>query len=382
MLLLKEEHLQVREMVQKFADEVVAPRAMEIDEKEEFPADVVKQMGELGFMGMPYPEKYGGAGLDTLSYSIAVEEISRACASTGITLAAHVSLGCGPVYANGTEEQKMRFLVPMARGEAIGAFGLTEPNAGSDAAGTQTRAEHADGGWRVNGSKIYITNGSVAKYITFTARTDASKGVKGISAFILDTATPGFRVGKREKKMGHRGSDTVEVVFDDCLVPAENMIGDPSGGFQSFMRTLTGGRISIGAMAVGIARGAHEHSLRYARERRQFNQPIANFQAVQFMLADMATKIEAARLLVRQAAAMKDRGERCDIEAGMAKLFASETCQEVSLEAMRILGGYGYVKEFRVERYYRDAPLMLIGEGTNEIQRLVIARNLLQRYKV
>ena len=378
MLLLKDEHLQVREMVRKFADEVVAPRAMEIDDKEEFPADIVKQMGELGFMGMPYPEKYGGAGLDTLSYSIAVEEISRACASTGITLAAHVSLGCGPVYANGTEEQKLRFLVPMARGEAIGAFGLTEPNAGSDAAGTQTRAESVDGGWRVNGSKIYITNGSVAKYITFTARTDASKGVKGISAFILDTATPGFRVGKREKKMGHRGSDTVEVVFEDCFVPAENMIGDPSGGFQAFMRTLTGGRISIGAMAVGIARGAHEQSLRYSKERRQFNQPIANFQAVQFMLADMATKIEAARLLVYHASMLKDAGIPHVKEAAMAKLFASETANWVTDKAIQIHGGIGYMRDLPVERMHRDAKLMEIGEGTSEIQRLVIAREILR----
>src|SRR5438093_10168337 len=286
MLLLKEEHLQVREMVQKFADEVVAPSGKENDEKEEFPADTVKQMGELGFMGMPYPEKYGGAGLDTLSYTLAVEEISRACASTGITLAAHVSLGCGPIYANGTEEQKLKFLVPMARGEAIGAFGLTEPNAGSDAAGTQTRAEHRDGHWRVNGSKIYITNGGVAKYVTFTARTDSSKGTKGISAFIMDTATPGFRVGKREKKMGLRGSDTVEIVFQDCQLPATALLGDQAGGFKAFMRTLTGGRISIGALALGLAQGAYEHAIRYAKERKQFGQPIANFQAVQFMLAD------------------------------------------------------------------------------------------------
>ena len=379
MMLLKEEHLQVREMARRFAaDEVVAPRAKEIDEKGEFPADTVKQMGELGFMGMPYPEKYGGAGLDTLSYTLAVEEISRACASTGITLAAHVSLGCGPIYANGTEEQKLRFLVPMARGEAIGAFGLTEPNAGSDAAGTQTRAERVDGGWRVNGSKIYITNGSVAKYITFTARTDASKGVKGISAFILDTATPGFRVGKREKKMGHRGSDTVEVVFEDCLVPAENMIGEPSGGFQSFMRTLTGGRISIGAMALGIARGAHEHSLRYAKERKQFNQPIANFQAVQFMLADMATKIEAARLLVYHASMLKDAGLPFVKEAAMAKLFASETANWVTDKAIQVHGGIGYMRDLPVERMHRDAKLMEIGEGTSEIQRLVIAREILR----
>src|SRR6266542_2526608 len=266
-LLLKEEHHQVREMARRFADEVVAPRARELDEKEKFPADIVRQMGVLGFMGLPYPEQYGGAGLDTLAYSIAVEEIARACGSTAITLAAHVSLGCGPVFQNGTEEQKQRFLVPMAKGEAIGAFGLTEPNAGSDAAGTQTRAEKVADGWRVNGSKIFITNGSVAKYITFTARTDGGKGTQGISAFILDTATPGFK---------------------------------------AFMRTLTGGRISIGALALGLAQGAYEHSLRYAKQRHQFGQPIASFQAIQFMLADMAMRIEASRLLVYRAAKLKD----------------------------------------------------------------------------
>jgi alkylation response protein AidB-like acyl-CoA dehydrogenase len=378
MLFLKEEHHQVREMAHKFADEVVAPRARDLDENEEFPADIVKQMGALGFMGLPYPEKYGGAGLDTLAYAIAVEEVSRACASTGITLAAHVSLGCGPVYGNGTEEQKQKFLVPMAKGEAIGAFGLTEPNAGSDAAGTQTRAEKMNGGWRVNGSKIYITNGSVAKYITFTARTDASSGTRGISAFIMDTATPGFRVGKREKKMGLRGSDTVEVVFEDCMVPAENMIGEPSGGFSAFMRTLTGGRISIGAMSVGIAQGAYEHSLKYAKERRQFGQPIANFQAVQFMIADMALKIEAARLLVYHAALRKDQGQPFAKEASMAKLFASETANWVTDKAIQVHGGIGYMRDVPVERMHRDAKLMEIGEGTGEIQRLVIARDVLK----
>jgi butyryl-CoA dehydrogenase len=378
MLFLKEEHLQVREMAKKFADEVVAPRACEIDEKEEFPTDVVKQMAALGFMGLPYPEKYGGAGMDTLAYAIAVEEISRVCASTGITLAAHVSLGCGPIYANGTEEQKMKFLVPMARGEAIGAFGLTEPNAGSDAAGTQTRAEKVQGGWRVNGSKIYITNGSVARFITFTARTEPGKDVKGISAFIMETSTPGFRVGKREKKMGHRGSDTVEVVFEDCLVPAENMVGAPAQGFQAFMRTLTGGRISIGAMAVGIARGAYAQSVKYAKERRQFGQPIANFQAIQFMIADMALKIEAGRLLVYHAAMLKDAGRPYHREAAMAKLFASEAANWVTDKAIQIHGGIGYMRDLPVERMHRDAKLMEIGEGTSEIQRLVIARDILR----
>jgi len=376
--LLRDEHHQVREMVRKFADEVVAPRARELDEREEFPTEIVKQMGELGFMGLPYPEKYGGAGLDMLAYAIAVEEIARACGSTAITLAAHVSLGCGPVAQNGTEEQKLKFLTPMAKGEAIGAFGLTEPNAGSDAAGTETRAEKIKDGWRVNGSKIYITNGSVAKYVTFTARTEPGKSTKGISAFIMDTATPGFKVGKREKKMGLRGSDTVAISFEDCLVPEENVIGDPAGGFKTFMRTLTGGRISIGALALGLAQGAYEHSLRYAKQRHQFGQPIANFQAIQFMLADMAMRIEAARLLVYRAAWLKDAGREHVKEAAIAKLFASEAGNWVTDKAIQIHGGIGYCRDIPVERMHRDVKLMEIGEGTSEIQRLVIAREILR----
>jgi len=377
-LMLSEEHLQVREMARRFATEVVAPRARELDETESFPDDIVKQMAELGFMGLPYPEQYGGAGLDTLSYAIAVEEISRACGSTGITLAAHVSLGCGPIAAVGTDAQKAKYLTPMARGEAIGAFGLTEPEAGSDAAGTRTRAEKVSGGWKVNGSKIYITNGSVAKYITFTARTDASKGTKGISAFIMDTATEGFGVGKREKKMGLRGSDTVEIVFRDCFVPEENLLGDPTGGFKAFMNTLTGGRISIGALSLGLAQGAYDHSVAYAKERKQFGQTISHFQAVQFMLADMALKIEASRHLVYHAARLKDAGKPFVKEASMAKLFASEAANWVTDKAIQIHGGIGYCRDVPVERMHRDAKLMEIGEGTSEIQRMVIARELLR----
>ena len=376
--MLQEEHHQVRATARKFADEVVAPRARELDENEEFPTAIVKQMGELGFMGLPYPEKYGGAGLDMLAYAIAVEEIARACGSTAITLAAHVSLGCGPVAQNGTEAQKLKFLTPMAKGEAIGCFGLTEPNAGSDSAGTQTRAEKVKDGWRVNGSKIYITNGSVAKYVTFTARTQPGAGTRGISAFIMDTATPGFKVGKREKKMGLRGSDTVALSFEDCLVPEENVIGDPATGFKTFMRTLTGGRISIGALALGLAQGAYEHSLRYAKQRHQFGQPIATFQAIQFMLADMAVRIEASRLLVYRAALLKDQGKEHVKEAAMAKLFASEAGNWVTDKAIQIHGGIGYCRDIPVERMHRDVKLMEIGEGTSEIQRLVIAREILR----
>jgi len=377
-LLLKEEHHQVRETARKFSDEVVGPRARELDEKEEFPHDTVKQMADLGFLGLPFPEKYGGAGLDTLAYAIAVEEIARWCGSTAITLAAHVSLGCGPVWLNGTEEQKQKFLVPMAKGEVLGAFGLTESSAGSDSAGTQTRAEPVDGGWRVNGSKIYITNGSVAKYVTFTARTTPGTGTKGISALIMDTATPGFRVGKREKKMGLHGSDTVEIVFEDCFVPAANLLGDATGGFSTFMKTLAGGRISIGALALGLAQGAYEHSVKYAKERKQFGQPIASFQAIQFMLADMATRIEASRALVYQAAVLRDQGKEFLQQACMAKLFASEMANWVTDKAIQIHGGMGYCRDVPVERMHRDAKLMEIGEGTSEIQRMVIAREILR----
>jgi len=378
MLMLKEEHVQVRDMVRRFAEDVVAPRARELDETETFPHEAVKQMGELGLLGLPYPEKYGGAGMDTLSYAIAVEEVARVCASTAITLAAHVSLGCGPVYGAGSEAQKQRFLVPMAKGEALGAFGLTEPNAGSDAAGTQTRAVKQGDCYRVNGSKIYITNASYAKYITFTAVTDPAIGANGISAFIMDTATPGFRVGKKEKKMGLRGSDTVEIVFEDCLVPVDQMLGEATGGFKTFMRTLTGGRISIGALALGIAQGSYEHAVDYSKVRHQFGQPISNFQGIQFMLADMATQIEAARHLVYHAAMLRDAGRDFTKEASMAKLFASEVGNWVTDKSIQVHGGIGYCRDLPVERMHRDVKLMEIGEGTSEIQRMVIAREILR----
>ncbi len=378
MLMLKEEHLQVRDMVRRFAEDVVAPRARELDETESFPHEAVKQMAELGLLGLPYPVEYGGAGMDTLSYAIAVEEVARVCASTAITLAAHVSLGCGPVFGSGTEAQKQRFLVPMAKGEVLGAFGLTEANAGSDAAGTQTRAVREGDHWRVNGSKIYITNASFAKTITFTAVTDPTLGSNGIGAFIMDTGTKGFRVGKKEKKMGLRGSDTVEVVFEDCLVPADQVLGEPTGGFKTFMRTLTGGRISIGALSLGVAQGAYEHALAYAKVRQQFGQPIANFQGVQFMLADMAMKIEAARHLVYHAAMLRDAGREYTKEASIAKLYASEIGNWVTDKSIQIHGGMGYCRDLPVERMHRDVKLMEIGEGTSEIQRMVIAREILR----
>jgi alkylation response protein AidB-like acyl-CoA dehydrogenase len=376
--MLREEHLAVRETARKFALERVAPGASERDEKESFPVDLVREMAELGFLGLPFAEEYGGAGLDTLAYCIAVEEIARVDASLAITLAAHVSLGCSPIYNFGTEAQKRKYLVPMAQGKVLGAFGLTEPNAGSDAGGTQTTAVREDGGWRVNGTKLYITYGSQAQYVVFTARTDKSRGTKGISALIVEKGTPGFKVGKHEKKMSLRSSDTVELHFNDCFIPGDQLVGEEGKGYKQFLHTLAGGRISIGAMSLGIAQGAHDAAVKYAMERKQFGQPIAEFQAVQFMLADQALKIQAARHLVYDAAWRKDHGLPYGKEGAMAKLYASEASTWCADRAIQIHGGMGYMREMPVERYYRDAKLMEIGEGTSEIQRIVIAKSLLK----
>jgi len=376
--LLREEHLAVRETARKFALERVQPGAGARDEAEQFPTDLVRELADLGFLGLPIAEEYGGAGLDTLAYCIAVEEIARVDASLAITLAAHVSLGCGPIATFGTEAQKRKYLVPMAQGKAIGAFGLTEPNAGSDAGGTQTTAVRENGGFRVNGTKIYITNGSVASPVVFTARTDKSRGTKGISSFIVDTKSPGFKVGKHERKMGLRSSDTVELHFADLYVPADQLLGEEGKGYKQFLQTLAGGRISIGAMSLGIAQGAFDAAVKYAMERRQFGKPIAEFQAVQFMLSDMALKIQAARHLVYDAAWRKDNGLPYGKEGAMAKLYASEASTWCADRAIQVHGGMGYMREMPVERYYRDAKLMEIGEGTSEIQRIVIARQLLK----
>jgi len=377
--LLSEEHLQVRETASRFAAEVVAPRAAAIDRSGEFPHETFRQMAELGFLGLPFPEEYGGAGLDTRSYLIAVEEISAACASTGISLAAHVSLGTAPIFYAGTEEQKRRFVPRLAQGEILGAFGLTEPNAGSDAAGTQTTAVREKNGWRVNGTKIYITNGSVAGVVVFTARTDRGKGPSGISAFLVEKGTPGFNVGKREDKMGLRASDTVELHFQDCVIPEDNILGGEGAGFREFMRTLDSGRIGIGALSLGIARAAYEAGLAYAKERKQFGKPIAEFQLIQEMLADMRVRLECARHLVYHAGWRKDHGLPFAVEASMAKLYASEAATFCADRAVQIHGGMGYMRELPVERYYRDAKLMEIGEGTTQIQKIVIARDCLKR---
>lgn len=378
-MFLTDEQKMLRDMVREFADNEVKPVATELDIEERFPTEIVQQMAELGLLGVCYDEKYGGAGMDNLSYIIAVEELSRACASTGITLAAHVSLGVAPINLFGTEEQKEKYMPALCSGEKLGAFGLTEPNAGSDAGGTQTTAVLDGDEWVINGSKIYCTNGSVAGTIVATAVTDKEKGTKGISSFIIESDNPGFKVGKKERKLGIRASDTVEVHFEECRIPKENILGTPGEGFKQFLITLDGGRISIGAMALGIAQGAMEQTLQYTQEREQFGKPIAAFQTIQHKLADMATEIEAARHLVYHAARLKDLGKKFSQQSAMAKLYASEVAMRVTNQAIQAHGGYGYIREYPVERMFRDAKLTTIGEGTSEIQRLVIARNLLGR---
>ncbi|HEB84611.1 MAG TPA: acyl-CoA dehydrogenase [Bacteroidetes bacterium] len=376
---LTEEQKMLQEMVRDFAENEVKPIAAEIDEEERFPEETVAKMAELGLLGITFPEEYGGSGMDTVSYAIAVEELSRVCASTGITLAAHISLGVAPIHYFGNEEQKKRWMPPLCGGEYLGAFGLTEPNAGSDAGGTETTAVKDGDHYVLNGSKIYCTNGSYAGTVVCTAVTDKEKGTKGISNFIVPAGTPGFTVGKKERKLGIRGSNTVMLHFNDCRVPEENLLGKPGEGFKQFLITLDGGRISIGAMALGIAQGAFEEALRYSQERYQFGKPIAAFQAIQFKLADMATEIEAARHLVYHAARLRDAGKDYVRQSSMAKLYASEVAMRVANSALQVHGGYGYIKEYPVERMFRDAKLTEIGEGTSEIQRLVIARTLLGR---
>jgi butyryl-CoA dehydrogenase len=377
-MFLTEEQEMLQQMVRDFAQNEVKPRAAKFDQQEFLDKDVLTSMGELGLLGMVFPEEYGGSGMDTLSYAIAVEELSRVCASTGITLASHVSLGINPIFQYGTEAQKRKYMPKLCSGAEMGSFGLTEPNAGSDAGSTETTAVREGDFWIINGAKMFITNGSWAWTSVITAMTDKSKGVKGISAFIVERGTPGFTVGKKIHKMGIRGSDTVELSFVDCHVPADSLLGMVNEGFRQFMKILDSGRIAIGAMALGIAQGAFDEALRYSKERQQFNQPISNFQAIQFYLADMATEIEAARHLVYHAARLKDAGKSYSMQAAMAKLYASELATRVCDKAIQIHGGYGYTKEYPVERMLRDAKVTEIGEGTSEIQRIVIARNLIK----
>ncbi len=368
----------IRQMVREFAEKELAPVAAELDREERFPAEIIEKMGRLDLFALPFSEEYGGTGDGYLAYAIAVEEISRACASTGITYAAHCSIGTGPIYLFGTDEQKRRWVTPCARGEMLAAFGLTEPEAGSDAGGTRTTAVLQGDEWVINGTKCFITNANKAGVAVITAVTEPGKGTRGISSFIVPTDTPGFKAAPPYKKLGLRASDTAEIALDNVRVPRENLLGSRGEGFKQFMVALDGGRISIGALSVGIAQACLEASLSYAKERRQFGQTLSEFQAIQFKLADMAMQVELSRLAVYRAAWLKDRGLPYTRESAMAKLFASETSVRAALEAVQIYGGYGYTADYPVERYLRDAKLMEIGEGTSEIQRLVIARELIR----
>ncbi len=373
-----EEQNLLRDMVREFAEKEVGPTARERDEEERFDRPLMfDRLAELGLTGIVFPEEYGGAGADYISYAIAVEELSRVCASTGVTLSAHLSLGSNPIYLFGSEEQKQAFLVPLAEGRKMGAFGLTEPSAGTDAGGTKTTASKEGDQWLLNGTKIFITNaGEAETYIVF-ARTDkAAEKHHGISAFIVEKGTPGFTFGKKEKKMGIRSSPTMELVFQDCRIPAENLLGAEGQGFKVAMKTLDGGRIGIASQALGIAQGALDVAVGYAKERKQFESPICRFQGIQFQLADMATQIEASRLLVYQAAYRASHGLSYSRESAMAKLMASETAMRVATQAVQILGGYGYTREFPVERMMRDAKITEIYEGTSEVQRMVIGAAL------
>ncbi len=374
---LTKEQQMVRSMVREFAEEVIRPRALEIDKEAKFPEDIFKQMGELGLLGIPFPEEYGGSGGDTLSYAIAVEEIGRVCGSTGLSYAAAVSLGASPFYYFGTEEQKQTYLTPLAEGKALASFGLTEPNAGSDAGGTKTTAVLDGDEYVINGEKCFITNASYAKTLIITAVTGKdSKGKNAITAFIVPTDTEGVTITSNYDKMGVRGSNTAEIVLENVRVPKENILGEKDKGFKQFLYTLDGGRISIGALGLGIAQASLDKALQYAKERKQFGQSISKFQAIQFKLADMAMEVELARNMVYKAAWLKDKGKAFKKEAAFAKLYATETAFRAANQAIQIHGGYGYMREYEVERYLRDAKLLEIGEGTSEIQRLVIAREL------
>jgi alkylation response protein AidB-like acyl-CoA dehydrogenase len=366
-----------RSTVREFAEREIAPRSREMDETQHFPLDIMRSLGEMGMLGILFPPEYGGVGLGYSDYVLIIEELARVDGSIGLSVAAHNSLCSNHIYLAGTEEQKKRHLTPLASGAKIGAWSLTEPTAGSDASGTRSSAVKNRGHWVLNGSKTFATHGSVCDVAVVFAVTDASKGKHGISAFILEKGMKGFRAGKKEDKLGCRASDTAELVMDGCRVPASHMLGREGEGFVDALRILDGGRIGIAALGLGIAQGALEQATAYAKERQQFGKPIASFQAIQWMLADSSVEIEAARLLVQRAACLKDAGQDVTAAASMAKLYASETAMRVTDRAVQIHGGYGYTKDYPVERYYRDAKITTIGEGTSEIQRLVIARHIL-----
>ncbi|MDR3564304.1 MAG: acyl-CoA dehydrogenase [Negativicutes bacterium] len=375
---LTPEQEDIRKMVREFAEKSVAPTAAERDEKELFPRNIFDQMGELGILGLPYPEEYGGAGSDFVSYSIAVEEISRVCGSTGIGLSVHVSLCAWPIFKYGTEEQKQKYLRPLAEGTKLGAFGLTEPNAGTDAAAGSTIAVKDGDSYVINGTKVFNTNGGEAEIEVVFAATDKAAGLKGLSAFIVEKGTPGFTFGKREVKMGIRSSVQRELIFENCRVPAANLLGKEGEGFKIAMTTLDGGRIGVASQSVGLAQGALEHAIKYSKERIQFGKPIAANQAISFMLADMATKVEAARLLTYRAAYNKSHHIPYAKEAAMAKMFASDSAMSVTTDAVQIFGGYGFSREYPVERLMRDAKITQIYEGTNQAMRMVVSGSILR----
>ena len=375
---LSEEHQQIKYSVREFAESEIRPYALEWDETQHFFDELRPKLAELGLLGVLFPEQYGGAGMGYVEYATIIEELGRVCGAVGLSVAAHNSLCSNHIYTFGSEEQKQKYLLPLAQGESWGAWGLTESQAGSDASGTRTMAARSNGGWKVNGSKNFITHAIACNTLVAVAVTDRSKGSKGISAFIFDKSMEGFRSDKKENKVGMRASETASVVFEDCYVPDENRLGNEGEGFLQAMQVLDGGRISIAALSVGIAQGAYEAAVKYAKERQQFGKPISEFQAIQFKLADMATQIEAARLLTLQAAALKDQGKKTTNQSAMAKLFASETAVRVSEESVQIHGGYGYTKDYPAEKYWRDSKLCTIGEGTSEIQRVVIAKQLLK----
>ena len=373
---LTEENRLFQKTIRSFCEKELKPIASKIDKEEYFPYDLYKKMGQMGLMGMTVPQKYGGAGIDRVSYMIALEEISRVCGSTGLTVEAHNSLGIGHIYEHGSEEQRKKYLPKLCSGEGFAAWALTEPNAGSDAAATQTTAVLKGNEWVINGTKQFITTGDIADVVVVMAKTDKDKGAKGISAILVEKDTKGFKVGQLEDKLGLRGSRTAELFLEDCHVPKENLLGQKDLGFIGAMNILDRGRTAIGAMSVGIARGALEESIAYAKQRQLFGRPISKFQAIQWMIADMATEIDAARLLVYRAAFLEDQEKPFSIEASMAKLFASEIAMRATKNAIQIFGGYGYTREYPVERYFRDIKLCQIGEGTSEVQRMVISKRL------
>lgn len=375
---LSKEHQMLRTLYRDFAEQQVKDLAHDLDEEERFPDETVAKMAKYGFLGIPFPKEYGGQGCDTLAYAMCVEELAKVCATTAVIVSAHTSLCCNPIKQFGTAAQKEKYLIPLAKGEKLGAFGLTEPNAGTDASGQQTKAVLDGDEWVINGTKVFITNGGKADIYVIFAMTDKSKGNKGISAFIVEADTPGFSIGTIEHKMGIRGSSTTELVFEDMRIPKENLLGKEGKGFNIAMNTLDGGRIGIAAQALGIAEGALDETIKYVKERKQFGKPIAAFQNTQFVLADLKARCDAAQLLVYRAAMAKDTKDRFGMESAMAKLYAAETAMYVTTKCVQLHGGYGYIREYPLERMMRDAKITEIYEGTSEVQRMVIANNLLK----